>query len=37
MTITANFAAATLAITGDSLDNNIAASRDAAGNMLVNG
>ena len=37
MAVTANFAAATLTITGDSLDNAVTASRNAAGQILVNG
>lgn len=37
MTVTASFAAGTLSILGDAIDNPITASRDAAGNILVNG
>jgi Ca2+-binding RTX toxin-like protein len=35
--VTATFSAGTLSITGDSLDNNVAVSRNAAGQILVNG
>ena len=35
--VTATFANGTLSVTGDSLDNNITISRNAAGNILVNG
>src|SRR3954454_17410084 len=35
--VTATFNAGTLSVTGDTLDNNIALSRDAAGKLLVNG
>jgi Ca2+-binding RTX toxin-like protein len=35
--VTGSFANGTLTVTGDSLDNNITVSRNAAGNILVNG
>ena len=37
MTITANFLSGLLQVTGDAADNSITASRDLAGNLLVNG
>jgi Ca2+-binding RTX toxin-like protein len=35
--VTASFSAGTLSVIGDSLDNNVTVSRDAAGKILVNG
>ena len=37
MTVTAKFSSNILSITGDTLDNTIVASRDAAGTILVKG